>query len=66
MIHTTKILCSTIRYFSRDDQKLKTTFYRLNEIELKNVNIISDSFKFQLITGDLNLDNPIDISLYGA
>lgn len=65
-IDASKMLCIMIRYFSGQDKKIKTTFYRLIQIEAGDANTISDSFKSQLLKDGLKLEKLIGIGVDGA
>lgn len=65
-IDATKMLCMMIRYFSGEDKKIKTTFYKLVQIEAGDADTISDSFKSQLVKDGLKLEKLIGIGVDGA
>lgn len=65
-VDTKKMMCIMIRYFSISDKCIKTTFYRLLQVDGGTADILVNAFINQLKEDKLNIDHLIGIGVDGA
>lgn len=65
-VDCSKMLCIMIRYFSRDSNKIITTFYRLLEIDAGDANTLALSIINSLKNDNIKTENLIGIGVDGA
>lgn len=61
-----KIMCIMIRYFSKNQQKVVTSFYKLVLVESGEAEALYDAFATNIKDSGLNLNNLLGIGVDGA